>query len=504
MPRGGGRRLAALLLLFCLVRSTSGNEAAPSSDGRLALVISLCRHGDRSPLFSFPSDRLPLSRWPDGAGQLTPVGVRAHYDLGRALRARYVDDLRFLSPAYRPSEVHVRSTALDRTLMSAYAQLAGLFPAGSASATDVRTRFGGEQVNETEACLPGLRQAVPIRSVPREDDGLLIVGGNCPRWGRLMAAKRSSRAWRRQERAAQDVLRELTAATDSKEALSLAEVPHVFDTWTVQRAHGVPLPLSGAPMERLYNDAGALADWSRNLTNAGVEAHRLRAGLLLHEVAKRARIAVANAVDVPLSPPQAALHRRFVVLSAHDSTMAAALAALGVFDGHNPPYNSTLVWEFYAAESAPADDPFRGASVRILFNRVPVQLASCGGRERCPLNEYLGATEDVTPTGAAMRARECLTGAARLRADFAALFVHDARDEDDLRRLRKGGKWRAIALAIVLTMISLAGGMVCRRRYAKRARWDEWVAVPDEEPQAATGRGPKSFSEANMERAILV
>lgn len=52
------------------------------------------------------------------------IGKRGHYELGKWLRARYNN---LLSEEYKRDDIYVRSTDVDRTLMSAYSNLAGLY-----------------------------------------------------------------------------------------------------------------------------------------------------------------------------------------------------------------------------------------------------------------------------------------------------------------------------------------------------------------------------------------
>lgn len=47
------------------------------------------------------------------------------------MRNRYIDKLSFLSPKYNSSEIFVRSTNVNRTIISAYSQLMGLYPYGN-------------------------------------------------------------------------------------------------------------------------------------------------------------------------------------------------------------------------------------------------------------------------------------------------------------------------------------------------------------------------------------
>uniref|UniRef100_A0A0A9ZAZ1 Lysosomal acid phosphatase n=2 Tax=Lygus hesperus TaxID=30085 RepID=A0A0A9ZAZ1_LYGHE len=109
-------------------KSSKTQREDPVAEPSLVKLAFMFRHGERSPLNSRINDPYPiddLKFWPEGVGALTKVGKKNAYLLGKRLRKRY-DAI--LTPHYSKKDFVALSTKVDRTLMSAYLVLAGLYP----------------------------------------------------------------------------------------------------------------------------------------------------------------------------------------------------------------------------------------------------------------------------------------------------------------------------------------------------------------------------------------
>ncbi|KAB0398035.1 hypothetical protein E2I00_017707, partial [Balaenoptera physalus] len=230
----------------------------PTQARRLRFVTLLYRHGDRSPVKTYPKDPYQEDEWPQGFGQLTKEGMLQHWELGQALRQRYHD---FLNTSYHRQEVYVRSTDFDRTLMSAEANLAGLFP------PDGMQRFN-----------PNISwQPIPLLKFPL---------GPCPRFEQLQNETRRTPEYQNESiQNAQflDMVANETGLTD----LTLETVWNVYDTLFCEQTHGLVLPPWASPqtMQRLSR----LKDFSfRFLFGIYEQAEkaRLQGGVLLAQIRK--------------------------------------------------------------------------------------------------------------------------------------------------------------------------------------------------------------------------
>jgi hypothetical protein len=78
--------MQALIFLLAVLATTS----------KLLYVVELARHGARYPINPFYDYLATIG----DAGELTSVGMRQHYNLGRYLRRDYIEKEQFLSNLY--------------------------------------------------------------------------------------------------------------------------------------------------------------------------------------------------------------------------------------------------------------------------------------------------------------------------------------------------------------------------------------------------------------------
>jgi len=91
------------------------------------LVLDFLRHGARAPMSEFPYFKnITWQKYQE----LTPVGQRMHYLLGRLRRQQYIEKSNFLPKQYDPAIMYIRATSVRRTEMSVQSYMLGLYPEG--------------------------------------------------------------------------------------------------------------------------------------------------------------------------------------------------------------------------------------------------------------------------------------------------------------------------------------------------------------------------------------
>lgn len=86
----------------------------------------MSRHMDRGPMIEYLNNTNHI-HWPHGLGELTNEGIWNAYIAGQALRKRYIGFLDS-QQRYKPEEIDVSSTMIDRCYQTAAYMLAGMYP----------------------------------------------------------------------------------------------------------------------------------------------------------------------------------------------------------------------------------------------------------------------------------------------------------------------------------------------------------------------------------------
>lgn len=325
----------------------------------------LWRHGDRTPIQPYPTDPHLDYDWPGGLGQLTVEGMRRHHQLGRWIRSRYRG---WLNDTYNRRDTLVRSTDTDRTLMSALANLAGLYPPA------------GGQVWDQE--IPW--QPIPVHTLPQEQDYLLSSHARCPRFQELQQEILEG-DWMKGLYKQNEALFKYVSRNAGQEIVDIVKLDYIYDTLLIENATGLPLPNW---TQQVFPGDGTfknLRDLSFTVDTLTEELKRLKGGPWLKEIIEHSDAITSNKNDE---------HVKLYLYSAHDTTVAPMLHTMGVFNGLAPPYASMVMVELM-------ESPDLGPVIQVLYHNEsghePYVMTLPGCQPLCPLAKFKHLTSRYIP-----------------------------------------------------------------------------------------------------------
>lgn len=206
-------------MLSSVANSDDGMVAMEENGWKLVQVQVLARHGDRTPRQRLPKLTSGDPRvWSEGLGQLTALGMKQCYELGKAIDARYG---RLWGHTYAHNEVKFRASSRDRCIMSATSIAAGVFELGTGP----------------EDGLPGRARPVAVSNSDYWNDVLFTACDRCPELDARRKAFCESTEFKAKEESLQFFFDELEAITGMRP--NLRRFYPLFDSLTCLKAHGI-------------------------------------------------------------------------------------------------------------------------------------------------------------------------------------------------------------------------------------------------------------------------
>ncbi|GMS92518.1 hypothetical protein PENTCL1PPCAC_14693, partial [Pristionchus entomophagus] len=336
----------------------------------LIFASAIWRHGDRAAEAAVPGrEQFDEDAWNFGGGgygELSPEGMSMHFNLGRRIRKRYMVNRQFLSSAYNAKEIYVRSTDYNRTLISAYSNVAGMY-----------SGFGVQGANfpspDAVPDWPAGYVPIPVHTVDIKTDLIGHPDSPCARQDQLYELVKQSNEYHTyiNDPQVSKVLKYLSEET-SKEVT----IHNMYDTQNPIFCEGIhidELSQTGANIEDFYpwfytGDVPTWVDWimdkDEDFTNGianpvgvngidvAVEIGKIRSGDTLKMLAGNVH-GVLQCRDAPDATACRHFYKklRYYALSAHDTTVSAFLTILGVKkyiipEGY-PNYSAAVLVEVY-------------------------------------------------------------------------------------------------------------------------------------------------------------
>eukprot|EP01102_Stenamoeba_stenopodia_P008000 TRINITY_DN2264_c0_g2_i1.p1 TRINITY_DN2264_c0_g2~~TRINITY_DN2264_c0_g2_i1.p1 ORF type:complete len:597 (-),score=88.82 TRINITY_DN2264_c0_g2_i1:161-1951(-) len=369
----------------------------PEEDYTVKMAIVITRHGDRTPTKIFPNTK---SQWPEGLGQLTHIGMQQLQALGSKLRDRYVYQKKLLSPKLNINEIFVRSTARERTLISAQSFLLGLYPPAGDTLPTPTVPSLPKDPQESVFVLPLGFQPIPLYSSLKHTDDLLYAYKNCPRLKELHSTNvRSSPKWLQLENDP-DVISlfdHLSMVFGTK--LTFKHASSIKALIKAELAHGKETFLGEHITFEMLTKLEELSEHVAMMKFDSDEMGILAGGNLMKEIYRHLHAKSATSQHLPPPSPspkpptpqiaepdymypmyQPSVIPKLVYYSAHDGTLLALFSALGLRFPHVPNYASHVIFELRY-------HPKKGDYVVMIYDDKLMVLPGAQTFE-CPIDEF--------------------------------------------------------------------------------------------------------------------
>lgn len=327
---------------------------AANAEDKLIFAADVIRHGDRTPTTDIPN--APYT-WPQGLGQLTAEGMQQEYRLGIQMHKRYIEQNHLLPEHYLADAMYVRSSDLNRTLMSAESLLLGLYPLGS----------GPNLPASEKSALPANYQPIAINTVPKEEETLLLPDANKKEFRyTLKKYVFSQKEWLQKSAALKNKLATWEKITGYHISNLDALIP-LADNLHIRKIHHIPLPKGIT--DNIADEIIATGNWA------------LVAKFKPHEVGEEASQKLLTIISNDLT--DASLQKsdlKYALFSGHDITILSVMSALDNPLTEPPYYASDLNFSLFQNAN-------KNYYVIVSYNGKPVRIPGCD--LNCPLPQFI-------------------------------------------------------------------------------------------------------------------
>ena len=330
--------------IFLIIISLSSLQAQQNQ--KLRWAFEIFRHGARTPYSGMTSDFEDCfgAKW-QGLKELTGVGLRQHFLVGYRNRLKYVNETQLIKGEYDPREVFIISTDSNRTIMSANAQVQGLYPPGTGPTLydnqtisavppiDMNKEMIEERDKLNNDALPNRMNVIPVHSFFNADHFIQLQDKKvCPTTKNyykknqereevvsflnnmtIKYGKALKDALVHEEDKKEDVLKDYTKAY------------YIFDTIISSYTEGVDLPnIGGYSEEELLNDSFKFFEY--DLVGNGIDNDKDICLYSMSPIFDRLLKWMNLKIEKDISNDEfytAYDLPKFVMFSAHDSTCGA-------------------------------------------------------------------------------------------------------------------------------------------------------------------------------------
>ena len=328
-----------LLTTTLLLISSWLSAGVGGNDKELILVIEVTRHGARTPIG--PEDTWLNKTWDLGIGQLTNTGERQQYLNGVKLRKIYIDETGFLPTTFNPKYIYVRSTDFNRTIMSALSQIQGLYPleAGLSftSSSEIEAAVppfpiadsAADIVNSNDV-LPSRPTLIPVHVEQRKYEFLLRGYDSlvCPVMKEYKEEGKEE-ADENSKKKLQPLYDELSLKFNvPKEKLNIADAEHYIDSYVMAKVDG-----KSFDNDLSISSQSLISIYYKYLFYNGIyafeKAAKLTTSTFMQFLSSNVRSKI-KAYNGDVSASEFHKNIRFILLSAHDTTVAGLISVVGL------------------------------------------------------------------------------------------------------------------------------------------------------------------------------